>query len=205
MLRLFAYFSIIILAGCGTTAEITTAWVEPNLQKKELKGVLVIAVTDKQTARVNFEDAYTKALNKKGATAIASHTLVPGKATKEAVIAAAKKAGLDTLLVSHYVGRVEEPVYYQGTTYYGIVPAYGGGYHNQFDRYYGQVVKIGSSPDIWRTNNYVLLVSDLYETATEKPIWQAGSRSIDPDNRKELRNAFIDAFVDQMAEQGLLN
>lgn len=204
MLKVILLVTVFILAGCGTTAEITKAWVDPTFKEKNLRGVLVIAVAEREAARINFESAYTDELKSQGINAIASHTLAPGKATKEEVIAAAKKAGLDTLLVSHYAGTIEEPVYHQGTTYYGRVPAYGGNYHDRFGGYYGQVVEIGSTPDIWTTNKYVLLVSDLYETATEKHLWQATSKSIIPDNRAELRDAFIEAFVEQMKLQGLL-
>ena len=207
MLRIFLSMMAVVLVGCGTTADITGTWVDPNLKEKDLSGVLVIAVTEKEEARINFEDAYSEALKDKGINAVASHTLVSGKANKtkkESIIAAAKKAGLDTLLVSHYAGTVEQPVFHQGRNYYDVVPAYGNYGYGRFGGYYGQVVKVGSSPDVWTSNKYVILVSDLYETATEEPLWQATSQTMNPDNRIELRDAFIDAFVGQMEKQGLI-
>lgn len=208
MLRVFLYLCALTLTGCGTTSEITRAWVAPDFKEKKLKGVLVIAIADKQAARINFEDAHTAALTRKGINAVASHTLVSDKASKtskDLIIAAAKQAGLDTLLVSHYAGTIEQPVLHKGTDYYRTVPAYGGNYgHGRFGGYYGRVVKVGSTPDMWTTNKYVILVSDLYETATEEPLWQATSKTIKPDNRIELRDAAIESFVDQMEKQGLI-
>ena len=205
MYKLLICIAALFLVGCGTTAEITNTWVDPKFKQKDLQGVLVIAIADNQESRVAFEKAYTEALRNKGVNAVASYTLVPGKANKENILSAAKKERLDTLLVSHYAGTIEEPVYHQGTTYYGVVPAYGGAYNHRFGGYYGQVVEIGSTPDVWTTNKYVLLVSDLYEAATEERIWQATSKSLNPNDRAELRDAFIEAFTDQMAEQGFFN
>jgi hypothetical protein len=49
-----------------------------------------------------------------------------------------------------------------------------------------------------------MLVSDLYETATEEPLWQATSETIDPSNRIKLRDSVIQSFVGQMEKQGLI-
>ncbi len=207
MLRMFLCVGVLLLTACGTTSDITGTWIDPKINEKNLQGVLVIAVTEQEEARINFEDAYTGALKKKGINAVASHTLVPGKANKtkkDRVVAAAKKAGLDTLLVSHYAGTLEEPVFHQGRNYYDVVPAYSGYDYGRFGGYYGRVVKVGSSPDVWTSNKYVILVSDLYETATEEPLWQATSQTINPDNRIELRDAIVEAFVGQMEKQGLI-
>ncbi len=206
MYKIVLAFVVILLAACGTTSQITGTWIEPEIKDKDLSGVLVIAVAEKEEGRINFENAYTAALKAKGVNAVASHTLVPGiinKTKKERVISEAKKAELDTILVSHYAGTVEEPVFHQGRNYYDVVPAYGGYDYGRFGGYYGRVVKVGSSPDVWTTNKYVILVSDLYETASEKPLWQATSQTVNPDNRNELRDAIIEAFVGQMEQQGL--
>ena len=192
------------LAGCGTTAEISNAWVDPALQSKDLKGVLVVGIAKKQELRIEFEDAFTKRLVKEGSHAIASHTLIPLKADKDEVLAVARLAGLESILVIRYAGSVEEPVWHRGTTYYALTPVYGADYHGRFGGYYGYA-KAYSDPDIWTTNKYVSLVCDLYNTATEEPVWQASSIAMDPDERSELRDAFINAFVKQMKKQDLID
>ena len=208
MLRIVLFLCVIALAGCDTTTKITNAWVAPDLKEKNLKGVLVIAVTERQDARINFEDAYTAALKDQGIHAVASHALVNGtarKTSKDKIIAAAKQAGLDTLLLSHYAGTLEQPVYHPGTDYYSVIPAYGSNYgYGRFGGYYGQIVKVGSTAGIWTSSKQVMLVSDLYETATEEPLWQATSETIDPSNRIKLRDSVIQSFVGQMEKQGLI-
>lgn len=202
-LRLAAIVLIVQLTACGTTAKITNAWVDPSLQGKAFKGVLVIAITDKEASRIDFEDAYTKALLNEGAHAVASHTLFTLKADKDEVLEVARLAGLDTILVTRYAGKVDEAVFHRGTTYYDVVPTYGSSYRGRFGGYYGYS-KAYSDPDVWTTNSYISLISDLYETSTEKPIWKSASIALDPKDHDELRDAFIDSFVKQMKEQQLL-
>ena len=195
----------LLIAGCGTTAEITSAWVEPNLDVKHLNGVLVIAVAKKEEDRIDFETAYVKSLKRKGVHAVASSTLLPGRPDKEQLITAAKDAKLEAILLTRYTGTVEEPVYFKGRDYYVRTPSYDGGYYpGRFGGYYGHATKIYSQPDIWMTNKYITLVSDLYKTSDEQHLWQATSSALEPDNKKELRDAFIDAFIDQMLLQKLI-
>lgn len=201
---LAAILVISLLNACGTTAEITDAWIEPELKNKNLRGVLVIVVAKSEDARIDFEQAYTDALKRKGVHAVASYTLLPGKAKKDQLLAVAATAGLDTILVARYAGTFEEAVFHKGNTYYAVTPVYGGNYHGRFGGYYGHVTKAYSDPNVWTTNSFVTVVSDLYETATEEHLWQASSRAINPDDMDELRNAFISSFVKQMDEQKML-
>ncbi len=208
MLKTIFYTGILWLlmqiTGCGTTAEITNTWVDAAQKKNDLQGILVVAVAERDAARVEFEDAFTQALQDKDLKATASHTLVPGDTTKEAILGVARLSDLYTILVIRYAGTIEEPVFHKGNTYYDVVPAYGGDYHRGFGGYYGHVQKAYSDPDVWTTNKYVTLVVDLYNTATEKPLWQASSRAIDPNDRDELRHAFVKAFVNELMDQKLL-
>ncbi len=88
-----------------------------------------MAVTKKQSSRIDFEDAFVKALNRKGVTATASHTLVAKlDDDADAVLAAATAANLDMILLTRYIGASSEDVFHPGTIYYGVAPAYGGGY-----------------------------------------------------------------------------
>jgi hypothetical protein len=50
----------------------------------------------------------------------------------------------------------------------------------------------------------VVLVSDLYEVSTEEHLWQVVSEAIKADGEKQLRDAFIAAFVDDLRAHKLL-
>lgn len=197
IMRLSSLLLALQLVACGTTANISNAWVDPDLKDKDLHGVLVLAIAKKEDTRVDFEDAYTKALLKKNIHAVASHTLFSLKADKDEVLAAARGAKLDTVLVTRYAGTVDEEVFHRGNTYYTRGPVYGGGYQGSFGGYYGYT-KAYSDPNVYTSNSYVSLVCDLYETESEKAVWQVASMAMDPRDKDELRDAFIDSFIKQM-------
>ncbi len=206
--RTSALAVMVFLVGCGTSAQITSSWVDPEITPQDLDGVLVIAVTgktpDHQEVRADFERAFAKELNDRGVRAVASYTVLKNTSSKDEVLTVANKLKLDTILVTRYAGTVSEDVYHEGDSYYAYAPVYNSGYDGGFGGYYGRIYKVYQEPDVWTTNSYVSVISDLYETATEKRIWEASSNAIDPGDMTELRDAFISAFVDEMTRDKLL-
>jgi hypothetical protein len=202
---LIAGLFVLVISACGNS-QITHSYVDPVLKKLDLDGVLVVAVTKKQSARVEFEDAFTQALARRGVRAQASHTLVPSaKATAEEVIAAAKKASLETILVARYLGESSEEVYHPGTIYYDIAPAYGAGYHGGFGGYYGRAYEVAYQQPVWTANVTHTVVSDLYITQTSEHIWQAVSETIKASSTNKLRNDAINSLIGDLKDQGLLD
>ncbi len=202
---LFAALSVLGIAGCGNS-QIVHSYVDPVFKKLDLDGVLVVAVARKKSARTDFEDAFASALGRRGVRAEVSYELVPSvKAPAEEVIAAAKKAGLDTILVTRYIGKTSEEVYHPGTIYYDIAPAYGAGYYGGFGGYYGRAYEVAYEQPVWTTNVTHTVVSDLYVTETSQHIWQAVSETIQASGTKKLRNDAINSLIGNLKDQGLLN
>jgi hypothetical protein len=195
---------IIGLVACGTTAEIKYSYINPAASQKDLKGVMIVGVATNNAARVDFEKAFTRDLKGRGVRAVSSYTLIPGKdVTAEQAIAAANDNNLDTILVTRYVGESQEEIYHPGTRYVGVAPVYGprrGG----FSGYYGHAYEVAYDPPVYTTNVTVVLVSDLYEVSTEEHLWQVVSEAIKADGEKQLRDAFIAAFVDDLRAHKLL-
>ena len=202
---LLASLSALAMLGCGGSSEVTHSYVDPELDKLDLEGVLVLAVTQQQSARVEFEDAFTKALSRRGVRAEASHTLVPQqKASAEEVIAAADAANLDTILVTRYIGKSSEEVYHPGTVYYGVTPAYGG-YHNRgFGGYYAHVYEVAYEQPVWTNNVTHSLISDLYVADSKEHLWQAVSETLQAGSTKQVRDDAIKSLIGNLKEQGLL-
>ncbi len=195
-----------VLAGCGTSSEITHSYVDPVLKKLDLNGVLVIGVTQKQSSRIDFEDAFAEELERKGLHAVASHTLLPqDKPTSEEVIAAAKAASLDTVLVTRYIGAITEEIYHPGTVYYGVTPAYGRGYYGGFGGYYGHAYEVAYQQPVYTSNVTHTLISDLYVTETKGHMWQAVSDTIQAGGTNRLRNDAIKSLIGNLKDQGLLD
>jgi hypothetical protein len=199
-------FLVTLASGCSTNTNITHSYVDPVLRKLDLDGVLVIAVSQKMEARKDFEQAFTETLNRRGVRAVASHTLLPGTEPSSAeVIAAAKSANLDTIMVTRYLGKSEEEVYHPGTIYYGVTPAYGTGYYGGFGGYYGRAYEVAYEQPVWTTNVTHSLVSDLYVTETKGHIWQAVSETIQASSNRKLRDDAIDGLVGNLKDQGMLD
>ena len=177
------------LVACGTTAQIKHSYINPTASEKDLNGVMIIGVATTNAARIDFEKAFVRDLKGRGVRAMASYTLVPGDdVTAEQAIAAANDNNLDTILVTRYVG---------------VAPVYGprrGG----LSGYYGHAYEVAYEPPVYTTNVTVVLVSDLYEVSTEEHLWQVVSEAIKADGKKQLRDAFIAAFVDDLRAQKLL-
>jgi hypothetical protein len=200
-----ASFLALVLSGCSTNSEITRSYVKPDIDKMDLHGVLVVGVASEQTGRVKFEDEFTKALSQHGVQAQASHILVPqAKASADEIIAAAKHANLDTILVTRYTGESIKEVYHPGTVYYGVTPAYGASYYGGFDGYYAHAYEVAYEQPVWTTNITHTVVSELYVTATKEHLWQAVSETIQANSTDQVREDAIDSLIGNLKSQGLI-
>ncbi len=203
---LLVAFLGLIISACNTNSEITHSYVDPVLKKLDLEGVLVVGVAQKREARAEFEDAFAKALAHKGVRAVASYTLVPDmKPTSEEIVAAAKKANLDTILVTRYVGKSSEEVYHPGTIYYDVAPAYGAGYYGGFGGYYGHAYEVAYQQPVYTSNVTHTVISDLYVAETKEHMWQAVSDTIQASGTGKLRDDAIGSLIGNLKDQGLLD
>lgn len=192
--------AVLALSACANNSTIVHSYIDPTVKNMDLEGVLVIAVTQKMPARIEFEDAFVKELRQHGANAIASHTLLPSdKPGRENVIAAAKKANLDTILVTRYLGKNDQAVYHPGTIYYGVTPTYG------FGGYYGQAYEVAYQQPVWTSNVTYTLNSDLFATDSKEHLWQALSETIKAGGTGKLRDDVIKSFVGNMKGAGLFD
>jgi hypothetical protein len=197
-LLLISAVAVFALSACSNNSTIIHSYIDPTVKNMNLKGVLVIAVTQKMPARIEFEDAFVKALRHRGANAVASHTLLPSdKPTKDEVLAAAKGANLDTILVTRYLGKNDQAVYHPGTIYYGVTPSYG------FGGYYGRAYEVAYQQPVWTDNVTYTLNSDLFATNTNQHLWQALSETIKAGGTGKLRDDVIKSFVGNMKDAGL--
>jgi hypothetical protein len=194
-----------LLSACSNNTSISRSYVDSELKKLDYQGVLVVAVAQKPAAREDFEQAFAEALTRRGIKAVPAYTVLDKpQPTAEEVIAAAESQGLDTIMVTRYIGASSEEIYHPGTVYYGIAPAYGVGYHRGFPGYYGHAYEVAYDQPVWTTNTTHTLVSDLYITATRGHLWQAVSDTIQSGSTRKVRGDVISALVADLNEQGLL-
>jgi hypothetical protein len=205
LLRVTMYLLTVMLLGCSNNSTITHSYVDPVLRKLDLQGVLVIGVAQQRSARIEFEDLFVKALARHKLHAVASHTLIENnKATADEVVAVATANGLDTIMLTRYMGSRSEEIYHPGTIYYGIAPAYGAGYYRSFPGYYGHAYEVAYQQPLWTSNTTHTLVSDLYVTASREHLWQAVSDTIQAGSSNKLRQDAIASLMGNLRDQGLL-
>lgn len=197
---------LLAVAGCGTNTEIVNSHAEPDMTVRELEGVLVVGVTRQQKSRVKFEDDMARVLGHKGVRVQVSHALLPQeRPTAEEIIAAARSAELDTVLVTRYIDESTEEEYHPGRVYYGVAPAYGLAHYDRFGRYYAHAYEVAYQQQPWTSNVTHALVSDLYVAATGEHLWQAVSETLQAGSTEQVRDDAIKSLVKNLKRQGLLH
>jgi len=204
--KLLAVACVLLLPACGINSQISASYVDPEFRKLDLHGVLVVAVTRQDAARVEFEDTFTRALQRRGVDAIASHTLLPRQElSAEEILAVAEQAKLDTILVTRYVGEKTDEVYHPGTVYYAVTPAYDPGYYGNFGGFYGRATEVAYQQPVWTANVSHAMISDLYVVKTQDRLWQAVSETIESSGGSQVMDDTVDALIGNLKEKGLLN
>ncbi|QFU76103.1 hypothetical protein EY643_10750 [Halioglobus maricola] len=123
--------------------------------------------------------------------------------TKEDIGAMAAEADVDTVLVTLFAGRDETAVLHPGRKYYGVAPVYGTGYYGR-GRIYGVPYQVGETQDFWSEHKSVHLTAKLYEIETEDRLWEASAGIEESDDIGQMRSAFIDSFMDDLAAHGIV-
>jgi hypothetical protein len=194
------------LSSCNINSEISHSNVDRDFTTANLHGVLVVAVARSAENRVEFEDTFTKALKRHDVDAIASHTLVPQQtATADDIIAAARQAQLDTILITRYISESSADVYHPGAVYYAVTPAYDPGYYGNFGGYYGRAVEVAYQQPAWTSNVSHTMVTDLYVVSTQLRPWQAVSETIQASGSSQVIDDTVDALISNLKETKLLH
>ena len=88
--------------------------------------------------------------------------------------------------------------------YYGVTPAYGGGYHGGFGGYYAHAYEVAYQQPVWTSNVTHSVMSDLYIAGTREHMWQAVSDTVQAGDNKKLRDDAIKSLIGNLKDQGLI-
>ena len=194
------------LAACSSNkATVEKSWVKDDIHQRDLQGVLVLTVATTEEGRRAFEQEFTRALQKHDVHAVASYTLKGGtEISKEDVVAMAATAEVDTVLITLFAGRDETAVLHPGRKYYAWAPVYADDYYGR-GRVYGVPYQVGEVPDFWAEHKSIHLTAKLYEIDTEERLWQVNSGMEEQSDVATMRSAFIESFMLDLANQGLVD
>ena len=123
----------------------------------------MIAWVDRPSVRRTVEDIFVNALTDRGVSAVASYTLIPNaQAVKRAaVVDAAKRSGVDSVLVNRLQGVVTEVQNEEVQTFVTPDPA---------DAFLDSPI-VGTSIPVEMTSRVAFLMSNLFDARTAKMVW----------------------------------
>ncbi len=164
---------LLLLLSC-TTTKLKSVW-KDNAYNGYINSIMVVALAERYEIRKFFEREFVKQFKELGIEAIASVDALPEEKEVNAdiIIAEALKRGTEMIMVTHLVSFDDKSVVSSSNsasifhTYYRNVSI-----HVLSPGYYAQGIK--------RTQG-VTLTTKLYETKTEKLVWSATSKTLEPD------------------------
>jgi hypothetical protein len=188
----------LLAAACASTS-IVSSWVSPDAAASRPKKMLVVGVSNSDTTRRIFEDEFVKQLKAKGLDAIASYSQLTQdrKPTQEDVVAAIRKSGADTVLVTQIKGtETHTDVSY---SYQPMMVT--GGYYGFYSGAWSSAY--APTPTVYQYD-VVNAETRIWNTGNDKLLFSALTRTFDPSAPQREIPPFVAVLVEQMAKGGLL-
>jgi len=188
---------LVLLSSC-TSTKLKSVWKDTTFDEY-ITTIMVAGVAPRQDVRKFYEKEFVKKFKAAGVKAMASVEAIPSEDTLEAdvILAEVRKRGIDMIMVTHVVSFDDKSIDPTGAS---------GGI---FQTYYNNVsiTVIGSGnydPGIKRTPG-VTLVTKIYDAKTEKLVWSAVSKSLDPNfSRYDMVKSLSKVIINNLRDNKLL-
>ncbi len=197
---LFIFLISILLSSCSTN-RLLSSWNDTSYNKASIAPILVLGVAkNNETKRRIYEDTFVDSLNGIQIKAIASYTLNKQsiEPTEKALRTIIKKTKAKTILITHLVNNTEKAFFIPSSVLIGT---------NSYDRLYSYFPfihhSVASSGSFVSTRK-VILETSLYDVETEKLIWAARTKSIDPVMTRKYYQQLIDLFLKDLSNKNIL-
>ena len=199
--RFFAtgFVALILLSACTSTT-LVQKWHDPEYPGQKLQKILVLGVFKDDTRRRAFEQAFADQLIASGRRAVAGYSIVPDSAdieSKEAVVAAVKKAEADAVLITHFKGASTEERNVPPRVDY--VPTMGVGYYG----YYAPVYRAVYQPGYTIVDKIVSLETRVYALSNENLVWAGNSRCVIASSSDQVIRELTGLVVADLKMHGL--
>jgi hypothetical protein len=202
ILMIISVSSLALLVSCASS-RLTASWYDDSFQQKKiLDDVLVIAVVKEETVRRLYEDSFVEKLASKDTRAIASYSLAQPdiQPEEEAIIAAIKEAGAQSVLITRHLG-TDTKQHYRPPERYTV---FADPYYGRMSGYYPMAHREVYSPGYDVTVTTVSLEANLYDVKTGKLVWSARSESVDPKMTKKFLDELVAVFTSDLKSKDLL-
>jgi len=200
------------LISCSSTTRLDERWHDENFANESpLEKILVLGIFKDDIQRRAVEAAFVKQIEAGGTQAIAGYTLMPNAEDydeKKDIIAAVKKVGADSVLITSFKGISEKERDIPATVDY--LPTMGRGYgYGFYDSYYpshyGRTYDAVYQPGYTVTDTIVQLETLVYSARPEKLVWAGKTKSINASSGQKLTEDLTRVVTEDMKVNGLIN
>ena len=191
-----------IAAGCAAGPQVVSAWRDPEYRGPAFKKVAVVGLTDRDSSRRIFEDAFATKLREKGIEAVASYEANPSheKLPREEIERLIKENGIDAIITARIVDRTQKIEVTPGATAIAPYPVYYRSYHGFYDYAWG----FYHDPGYIESYEVVSIETNVYETSGYNIVWTGMSQTTDPTSLELETQVFVDGIIKELVAAGLL-
>ncbi|MCW8931995.1 MAG: hypothetical protein OQL19_17395 [Gammaproteobacteria bacterium] len=207
-IHLFILAVMLGLVSCSSQTKLYERWNDTEYVGPKLEKVLILGVFKDDIQRRMFESTFANEVDSKGKQAIAGYTLMPEKEdfdSKEDILAAVKKVGADSVLITSFKGVIEKQRDVPPRVDY--VPRMGmryGRYGYGYGGYYGSTYETVYRPGYTVTDTVVQLDTRVYSVKHEKLVWAGKTKSVNASSAQDVIKELVILVINDMKESGLI-
>jgi hypothetical protein len=194
-----ALIFLIVLNACAGSTKLIATWKDKKYDAGYVNSILIVGLTKDAAARKLYEETFSNRFSRAGVNAVSSLSLIPPEKemNKDTIKSAAVAESMKAVLVTHLAGSGEKEVYQPGPT----GPSRSARY---FGNYIPSVYSSSYSMGAYKKQEFVKLISNLYETSTEKLIWTGVSESINPESDKSIIETLVGKVIEDLRKNNLI-
>jgi hypothetical protein len=197
-----AFVLWMIAAGCAVNSQMTNLWRDPSYRPGSVHDVLVVAIRKDPVRRRMWEDAFAKALGRRGVTATTSYSLYPeAPPDTDQVLEAIRKHDVGAVLTStrlpdeatsRYVPGAFRPQQLAAQDYYG-----------RFHSYWANV----QDPGYIETDTIIQIQTDIWTTAGEGGhlVWSGTLRTLESTAHGTVDKAVTRSIMPELERAGVVS
>lgn len=207
-------FVILLVSGmimsCSPISRITGSWVDPSAKGNLLSGktIFIASLTRNMKVRTELEKGFTALVAPKNIRTVNGHDYfkpdfykkIPDEKELQAQL---KNSGADYVLTISMINKNSETRYVPGTGMYAPYPRYG--WYGGFYSYYRYWYPMFYEPGYYVTDRTYFMETNLYDLNTNKLIWSAQSKTVNPGSIDNFVSTYPKVLVDQLVKDGLLS
>jgi hypothetical protein len=188
------------LIGCGPKTKVTSSWVNEQ-QVPKIGTILIIAISEKKTARRLWEDSFVEQFAVKNINAVASHTIKaePIPPEEKSVLQIVESAKADTVIISHLIDSKSSTEWHPGSVHY-LPNAF---YHGMYG-YYNAAYSAVYTPPTSVSRTVVRLESNMYDVESTKLLWAAQSSTVNPKLLKTDYESIVKTIMADLMKKKVL-